>query len=312
MSSALSYGSFGDLVETARLAVKIVRILRDGGKMSRERLALAADLQTLNSDLIILECVASGVTLDSSCTRSLSVLLRIRSEVDSCRAILAQFLEHLSVPRGILGNIFLAVVEENELAKFRGLISVPLNNIHTLILTLNLVTSQGVGMQLKDIGSRVESLGTQFDQFLTSCQETVSQLPIPRGVSDDIFCVIDPVGGNIPISLRYCRVYDDLDRIIKAHLPIHRLEAGSRYVHRGDYSIVSCEGCIISPMEFPGTVRAGLQVEMSILKRQVQNRQDAVQNTQCPHCHRNNADETGNDWYKWWLVIFTHNSRLIH
>jgi hypothetical protein len=65
-------------------------------------------------------------------------------------------------------------------------------------------------------------------------------------------------------------------------------------------------------MEFPGTVRAGLQVEMSILKRQVQNRRDAVQNTQCPHCHRNNADETGNDWYKWWLVIFPHNSKLIH
>jgi hypothetical protein len=138
MSSAFSYGSFGDLIETARLAVKIVRILRDGGKMSRERLALAADLQTLNSDLIILECVASGVPLDPSCSRFLSVLLRIRSEVDLCRAILAQFLENLSVPRGILGNIFLAVVEDNELAKFRGLISVPLNNIHTLILTLNL------------------------------------------------------------------------------------------------------------------------------------------------------------------------------
>jgi hypothetical protein len=138
MSSAFSYGSFGDLIETARLAVKIVRILRDGGKMSRERLALAADLQTLNSDLIILECVASGVPLDPSCPRFLSVLLRIRSEVDLCRAILAQFLENLSVPRGILGNIFLAVVEDNELAKFRGLISVPLNNIHTLILTLNL------------------------------------------------------------------------------------------------------------------------------------------------------------------------------
>ncbi|KAJ7887425.1 hypothetical protein B0H13DRAFT_1888833 [Mycena leptocephala] len=73
---------------------------------------------------------------------------------------------------------------------------------------------------------------------------------LPRGVADNMFCVIDPVGGNIPISLRYCHLYSDLDRIIKAYLE-NRQEAGS----------------IISPMEFAETVKAGMQVEMNIIKR---------------------------------------------
>jgi hypothetical protein len=30
---------------------------------------------------------------------------------------------------------------------------------------------------------------------------------IPRGIQDHIFWVIDPVGGSIPISLRYCQTY---------------------------------------------------------------------------------------------------------
>src|ERR1700761_8764100 len=58
----------------------------------------------------------------------------------------------------------------------------------------------------------------------------------------------------------------DLDRIIKACLE-NRPEAGGLYVQRGDYNIISSEGSIISPTEFSETVKAGMQVEMSIIKR---------------------------------------------
>lgn len=30
---------------------------------------------------------------------------------------------------------------------------------------------------------------------------------VPRGVSDHLFWVMDPVGGYIPVSLRYCHDY---------------------------------------------------------------------------------------------------------
>ncbi|KAF8173258.1 hypothetical protein K438DRAFT_169643 [Mycena galopus ATCC 62051] len=290
MSFALTYGSFGDLLETARLAVKVVRFLRDGGKVSEERLAVAAELQTLNSDLVVLNFIASRMRLDASST-SFSVIIRIQTEVENCRLAFVQFLDKVSAPRGILGAILAALSEESELAKFRTQISRPLKAIGTLMSILNLAASQGVGLQ-------VEHLGDRFDRLLTAYHETVLKLPIARGISDNIFCVVDPVGGNIPVSLRYCNSYIDLDRIIKAHLPIHRSEAGGRYVQRGDYNIVSGDGTIILPVEFTRSVQAGMQVEMSIIKRQIQNGSVQTQHTRCPHCHRSNANEPENDWFK--------------
>ncbi|KAJ6473742.1 hypothetical protein C8R45DRAFT_1077698 [Mycena sanguinolenta] len=60
---------------------------------------------------------------------------------------------------------------------------------------------------------------------------------IPRGIHDHIFWVIDPVGGSIPISLRYCQTYVELDRILKACLA-GRPDAGTHYVMRGEYGVV--------------------------------------------------------------------------
>ncbi|KAJ7887421.1 hypothetical protein B0H13DRAFT_1888829 [Mycena leptocephala] len=213
---ALTYGSLGDLLETAKLTVKVVRLLRADGrtKLSQERLALATKLQTLNRDLITLDSIAAGVHIDLSSTHTLLVVIRVRAEVEACRMVLAQFLDRLAAPRGFLGSIMVTLSEESELTRFK----------------------------------------TEFSS------------PMKRAVADNMFCVIDPVGGNIPILLRYCHLYSDLDRIIKAYLG-KRQEAGGLYVQRGDYNIVSLEGSIIFPMEFAETVNAGIQVEMSIIKR---------------------------------------------
>ncbi|KAJ7117206.1 hypothetical protein C8R43DRAFT_1037650 [Mycena crocata] len=323
MLFALAYGSFGDVLETAKLAVKIVQILRDGRKLSRERLALAVELQTLNNHLVTLKFIASGIHVDPLCSRSLYVVACIRSEVDSCRTILTRILQQLDGPRGIFGMIALAISEESELARLRSEISRPLSTIRTLMLTLNLIASQGIGaqlngaiLQLEQIGPQVLNVGSEvvaisdklvatgdkvdlYGDRLAAVHEAVLKLPIARGVSDDILFVVDPIGGNIPISLRYCHAYADVDRIIKAHL-LHRPDAGSRYIERGDYHIVSGEeGATILPMEFARKVQPGMQVEMSIVKRQLRNRRwGQMSNAQCPHCNRNDADELGNGWHR--------------
>ncbi|KAJ7831063.1 hypothetical protein B0H13DRAFT_255904 [Mycena leptocephala] len=288
MSVAFAYGSFGDLLDTAKLVVKVIRFVWAGGKMSQERLALVAELQTLNNDLVILHLLASGMRLDPS-SMSSSVVLRILSEAQKCRMILVQFLNKLNAPKGVFGAILTVLMEESQLAKFRAQISRPLKAISTLMLTLNLAVSQGLGVQVEQIG----------DRLLTAYQETVLKLPIARGVYDDVFGVIDPTGGYIPIALRACRVYSDLDRIIKAYLA-NRPDAGADYVQRGDYEIVSTEGNIILPVEFTRTVQAGMQVEMSIIKRLPRVRSYQTQSTRCPHCRRTNANEplAESEWFK--------------
>jgi hypothetical protein len=137
MSVAFAYGSFGDLLDTAKLVVKVIRFVWAGGKMSQERLALVAELQTLNNDLVILHLLASGMRLDPS-SMSSSVVLRILSEAQKCRMILVQFLNKLNAPKGVFSAILTVLMEESQLAKFRTQISRPLKAISTLMLTLNL------------------------------------------------------------------------------------------------------------------------------------------------------------------------------
>lgn len=90
----------------------------------------------------------------------------------------------------------------------------------------------------------------------------------------------------------------DLDRIIKACL-VGRPDAGTYYVERGDYGIVFEDGRFIAPVEFAERVGVGTRLEMSILQRQVQNEDGAIQSTICPHCSFPRAIESGRGWYKW-------------
>jgi hypothetical protein len=136
---ALSHGSFGDLLETAKLAVKVVRLLRADGrtKLSQERLALATKLQTLNSDLMSLDSIAAGV-IDLSSTHTLLAVIRVGAEVEACRMVLVQFLDRLAASRGFLGSIMVALSEESELARFKTEISSPMKVVRTLLSMLNL------------------------------------------------------------------------------------------------------------------------------------------------------------------------------
>ncbi|KAJ7939249.1 hypothetical protein B0H13DRAFT_1850981 [Mycena leptocephala] len=120
---------------------------------------------------------------------------------------------------------------------------------------------------------------------------------VPRGVSGDLFWVMDPVGGYIPVSLQYCHDYPDLDEHIKTSLRCSP-RPGASYVERGDYSVVSEDGSFIVPVEFAQMVGAGMLLEISILQRQVQKRSDAIQNNTCPSCGCSQATTTGNEWFK--------------
>lgn len=88
----------------------------------------------------------------------------------------------------------------------------------------------------------------------------------------------------------------DLDRILKAHLH-DRPQAGSRYVERGDYSVVSTDGIVLRPFELAGRLRAGIQLEISIIKRRRHRLEPTPQ--KCPHCDHTNENSQENGWIHW-------------
>ncbi|KAJ7438821.1 hypothetical protein B0H11DRAFT_2293676, partial [Mycena galericulata] len=77
VAAALTYGSFGDVLETARLAKRIIDVLRRGGGSER-RQALISTLRGLCDDMAKL---ASVVGADMSSPEGLYLASRLSSEV---------------------------------------------------------------------------------------------------------------------------------------------------------------------------------------------------------------------------------------
>ncbi|KAJ7832667.1 hypothetical protein B0H14DRAFT_1173216 [Mycena olivaceomarginata] len=113
---------------------------------------------------------------------------------------------------------------------------------------------------------------------------------LPRNISDPFFYVRNPLGERIPIPLSAYHIFDDLDRILRAYC--HRPETGSRYVERGDYSIVSPDGAIIPRLRLRREVKAGIEFDMSIIQR----KRWRPAPEKCHHCGHTNADAAEGTW----------------
>ncbi|KAJ7711720.1 hypothetical protein DFH07DRAFT_786053, partial [Mycena maculata] len=165
-----------------------------------------------------------------------------------------------------------------------------------------------IGQGMADMFVGVVELGGQFWDWFR--QFMAVNRHVPHGISDHLFYVMDPIGGHIPVSLRYCHNYVELDEIIKTYLR-RSPDAGARYVEHGDYSIVSQEGSFLVPAKFATTVRAGMQLEISILQREDRwPDDDVIPNTMCPHCHSPQATATTNGWFKCGNTTCERNYRI--
>ncbi|KAJ6561434.1 hypothetical protein DFH09DRAFT_493488 [Mycena vulgaris] len=155
---------------------------------------------------------------------------------------------------------------------------------HTLIQDVQSGVNN-VAQQLDDVGGfsqRLDEVGGQVRHGHSLIQDSVSGLVeqlatyhaqivavinhVPHGVSQAMFVVVSPTGISIPVSVTFCTSYSVLDDILRTYMR-GRKEAGGHYVERGDYSIVSPEGDTIYPPAFTRTLKAGLLLEMSIIKR---------------------------------------------
>ncbi|KAJ7211777.1 hypothetical protein GGX14DRAFT_565005 [Mycena pura] len=159
-----------------------------------------------------------------------------------------------------------------------GGLSQQLATCHARIET-QMAANSGALLALPDridqgVGGLSQLLATCRAEIVAEIMATVSH--IPCGVYEAMFVVISPTGISIPISLTLCVSYEVLDDILTTYMR-HRREAGGHYVERGDYKIVSPAGDIIQPPQFDRIIKAGLTLEISIIKRVRESRR-------CPQC----------------------------
>ncbi|KAF7333387.1 hypothetical protein MVEN_02354400 [Mycena venus] len=314
---ALTYGSFGDIMETARLSKRVIDVLRSGGGSLKHQKVIS-DLKAMHDDVVALSTAFDG----DSPTRLQYFSDRLAAELALCRSLMERFYEKIKPSSSVITKIWMIVSEEQELKAWRTDIAERRQVLHLLLAELNGVLACKVGEQLEGIGSQIQYVGSSVQRVDTRVQnlgldvrscglltvlglvsthymaDQVSRVEsnvqeigssvrqviekmIPHGISDPVFFVMDPLGRAITIQLSHCEAFNDLDRILKASLHGRR-QAGSEYVERGDYSIVSAKGAIIRPSVFAGMVKAGSRFDMSIIKQ----RRDYVWPSyrKCPHC----------------------------
>ncbi|KAJ7716943.1 hypothetical protein B0H16DRAFT_449936 [Mycena metata] len=159
-------------------------------------------------------------------------------------------------------------------------VEVQVHNVEAQVLnvgTLGVVLSTFLSAQVSQTGSEIREAVSEMRQGQTEVQRAIAQMSL-HDIRDPVFFVIDPVGRSIPIPLSHFAGFNDLDRILKAYL-FNRPEAGSRYVERGDYSVVTTQGEVISRSNVREKVRAWMQFDISIVKRSLEWTPMA-----CPQC----------------------------
>ncbi|KAJ7477652.1 hypothetical protein FB451DRAFT_191857 [Mycena latifolia] len=318
VAAALTFGSFGDILEASKIARRIIDVLHKGGG-SPERQKLISTLKAICDQLSRLTVLPGD-----------HFTTRLWDEVVLCRSLLDQFYAKINSYQGFLGRVRMIVLEETELASWRAQISerrAALRDLlgPTIILQLHDVGEQvgRVGSQVQYLGSRVENveaqvqsvgnevgtLGVLMNTFLSTevsrmgsairqvgtdvqaVQQAIHKISPHCVVSDPFFYIRNPLGERIPIPLSHYRIFDDLDLVLRAYL-CNRPDAGGIYVDRGDYSIVSTDGAVIPRLRLRGGLRAGIEFDMSIIKRKPMHRSPE----KCPRCLHTNGDAVEGSW----------------
>ncbi|KAJ7610259.1 hypothetical protein DFH06DRAFT_1246243 [Mycena polygramma] len=229
---AFAFGSFGDILATMQLLLKVISVLKDGQRSS-ERDETEKELKSLETDLANLTLLPIDETIQSSSPMAIWVAKRIQEEVQRCHLTILRFYQKCTASNGLIPKLLWAMSEEKELAAFKTRILERRTALAVVVGMLNLGALLAVKDRVEEVGqgtSRIrdvvqqsmsglaqqqgtgqmremvqESVNILAQQLAAYRQEIVAIHHVPRGVSEETFTVVNSTGVSIPIPLAYCR-----------------------------------------------------------------------------------------------------------
>ncbi|KAJ7257000.1 hypothetical protein C8J57DRAFT_554904 [Mycena rebaudengoi] len=163
---ALTFGSFGDILEAAKIAKRIVDLLRKG-TASHGRQTLIATLEGMCDDMARMTLIFDAGHFTD----------RLWTEVHLCRSLLDGFSAKINSYEGagflgILRKAWMVAAEEKELASWRAQISERRTVLHHISLSQHGIQLREVGVQLHEVGEQLGRVGSQV-QYVGSRVERV-------------------------------------------------------------------------------------------------------------------------------------------
>ncbi|KAJ7720173.1 hypothetical protein B0H16DRAFT_390545 [Mycena metata] len=166
VAAALTFGSFGDILEAAKIAKRIIDVLRRGGG-SCERLRLISTLQHICDYMSQLTVLPDA-----------SLTTRLRDQVGLCCSLLDQFHKKIKSQESFLGRRWMVALEERELTSWRVQISEHRDALRGLLGPITILQLHDVGEQLGRVGSQVQYVGSRIDNVKAHIQHEVGTLGV--------------------------------------------------------------------------------------------------------------------------------------
>ncbi|KDR74028.1 hypothetical protein GALMADRAFT_598580 [Galerina marginata CBS 339.88] len=289
---AFTVGSLGDILATAGLAGQIAKTLYDSASVNAECRALVLELKSLQKTLILTHH-ALHQYLASPIGEALAGF--IEPEVAQAHLLLQGYLDKVNACRKALLSTTIASLWR-KVAWTASSETLALNEKlrhHEGKLTMLLVALNSVG--LLDLGTEIRQIGAHVREVHAYLLENARPL---RRIQDNTVRVLDPLGETIPIPDLFLSTWESFDHIIKGYF---RNRIGQRYVEQGLYEVLhSDDSQNITPSQFSNTVKAGDELEMSIVLRQkIGNGEE--NSRRCPRCYHDNADVSDElrRWVQW-------------
>ncbi|KAJ7755881.1 hypothetical protein B0H16DRAFT_707274 [Mycena metata] len=218
---AFAYGSFGDILATGQLIVKIIVILRKGTR-SDECAETEKELKSLGGDLANLTLMPVDDAVQAS-PLAQSVADRVQEEIRRCHRLMVHFFSKMNATSGLFQRLMWAVSEERELATFRMRIIERRTALGVVVGMLNsgmllAVQDRVVERYTQTQDTVVNGVSSLAQQLATYQQQIVAVVrQVSRSVAEDLFVVISPTGVSIPVPLAYCGTFLALVPILDAY-----------------------------------------------------------------------------------------------
>ncbi|KAJ6540487.1 hypothetical protein B0H19DRAFT_1077896 [Mycena capillaripes] len=165
VAATLTFGSFGDILEAAKIAKRMIDVLRKR-EGSRERQKLISTLKAICDDLAWLTVLPEG-----------PFTTRLWDEVVLCRSLLLdQFYAKINSSEGIFGRLWRTVLEETELASWRDQISERREVLRGLFGPLIIIQLRDVGEQMGCVSSHVQYPGSRVENIDARAQNVDNQV----------------------------------------------------------------------------------------------------------------------------------------
>ncbi|KAJ7872181.1 ankyrin repeat-containing domain protein [Mycena olivaceomarginata] len=218
--AAFAYGSFGDIVATAELLVKIVTLLHRSGKPSSVWEETEKELTSLDRELkyLILKLTP---TLDPLVTQ------RVREEVANCNRTMVKFYAKISVPKNVWQTVLWARSEEKALKEFKMQVVEHRTALGVVLGLLNLGALSAVSDQVTDGHDRIREGVDGLTERLTSQSDLLAEISgqVEEG-NDGILVIQERVAG---VSGQVSEGNDGI-RLVQEHLK----EVGRQVGHGTD------------------------------------------------------------------------------